>query len=77
MRPTGPVVEPAVQELQLGLGGREPEEGERGAEVGEAPVHSLDDLVGPRQQRRWDPEAQDLSGLEVDDQLELCRLLDR
>ena len=32
-------VEPAVEELQLGLGRREPEEAEGGAEVGAAAVH--------------------------------------
>jgi hypothetical protein len=37
-----PVVERPVQELQLGLRGRQTEEGERGAQVGEAPAaHSM------------------------------------
>jgi hypothetical protein len=39
MSPTGPVIEPPVQELQqLGLGGREAEEGESGAQVAGAGV---------------------------------------
>src|SRR5262249_47726423 len=37
----------------------------------------LDDLVGPQQQRRRDREAERLGGLEVDDELELGRLLHR
>src|SRR4030095_3656392 len=36
----------------------------------------LDDLIRPRQQRRRDREAKGLGGLEVDDQHELCGLLD-
>src|SRR5262245_56336309 len=37
---------------------------------------SLDHLVRARQQRWRDCEAESLGGLEVDDQLELCGLLD-
>jgi hypothetical protein len=37
---------------------------------------SLDDVVRLRQQRRRDREAERFRGLEVDHQLELCRLLD-
>src|SRR5262249_8722790 len=37
---------------------------------------SLDHLIRPRQQRGWDREAERFGGLEVDDQLELRRLLD-
>jgi hypothetical protein len=37
----------------------------------------LDDLVGSQQNRLRDGQPDDLRGLEVDDQLELCRLLDR
>src|SRR5262245_7068471 len=36
----------------------------------------LKDLIRPRQQRRWDRQAERLGGLEVDDQLELRGLLD-
>src|SRR4029453_282157 len=42
---------------------------------GGAPL--FDDLIRPRQQRRRDGEAEGLGGLEVDDQLERCRLLNR
>src|SRR5687768_15533096 len=37
---------------------------------------SLDHLIGPRQQRRRDGEAERFRGLEVDDELELRRSLD-
>src|SRR3970040_2366706 len=37
----------------------------------------LDDLVGAKQQRLRNGQAQGLGGLEVDDELELGRLLDR
>jgi hypothetical protein len=36
----------------------------------------FDDLIGAEQQRRRDGEAERLRGLQVDDQLELRRLLD-
>ena len=36
----------------------------------------LDHLIRPLQERRRDREAEGLGGLEVDDQLELCGLLD-
>jgi hypothetical protein len=36
----------------------------------------LDHPVGARERRRWPTEAQRFGGLEVDEQLELCRLLD-
>src|SRR5262245_24675048 len=38
---------------------------------------SLNDLVRPRQHRRRNRQAEGFGGLEIDDQLELCRLLDR
>ena len=38
---------------------------------------SLDDLIRPLEERRRDRQAEGLGGLEVDDQLELRRLLDR
>jgi len=38
---------------------------------------SLDDIVRPYQQRLWNGEPQGLGGLEVEDQIELGRLLDR
>src|SRR5258707_15544723 len=37
---------------------------------------SLDHLIRPLQERRWNRQAEGLGGLEVDDQLELRRLLD-
>jgi hypothetical protein len=39
-------------------------------------VGSLDDVIRPRQQRRWDREAERVGGLEIDDELELGWLLD-
>src|SRR6476620_3425871 len=42
---------------------------------GEAALGSLNDLIGPQQQRLWDREPERLGGLEVDHQLELRRLL--
>jgi hypothetical protein len=61
---------------------REPEEAEGGGEEGAAAVgHDgrvlFDDLIRAQEQRRWDREAERLRGLEVDDELELCWLLDR
>jgi hypothetical protein len=41
------------------------------------PAASLDDFVGRGQQRRRNGEAEGFGGLEVDDQLETRRLLDR
>ena len=40
-------------------------------------VGSFDYLVGAGEQRRWHGEVERLSSLEIDDQLELGRLLDR
>src|SRR5262252_839116 len=40
-------------------------------------VGSLDDLMGSQQQRLRNREAERLSGLEVDDEVELDRLFDR
>src|SRR5215470_13776081 len=37
----------------------------------------FDDLIRPLQERRRDGEAEGLGGLEIDDELEFCRLLDR
>jgi hypothetical protein len=37
---------------------------------------SLNDLIRPRQHRGWNREAEGFRGLEVDNQLERCRLLD-
>src|SRR5215469_13483488 len=37
----------------------------------------LDHLVGEREQRRWDFEAERLGGRQIDDEIELGRLLDR
>src|SRR5436309_3597245 len=37
---------------------------------------SFDYLIGAQEERRRDGEAESLSGLEVDDELELCGLLD-
>src|SRR5271170_2211140 len=37
---------------------------------------SFDHLVGGKQQLLWDSETQRLGGREVDDEIELCRLLD-
>ena len=38
---------------------------------------SFDHLIGAKQQGRGHREAEGLRGLRVDDELELCRLLDR
>src|SRR5262249_43611250 len=38
---------------------------------------SLDHLVGAREQRRWHVDAEDLSSRQIDDEIELGRLLDR
>jgi hypothetical protein len=45
---------------------------ERGDQLGHG---LLDYLIRPLQERRRDRQAERLGGLEVDDQLELCRLL--
>src|SRR6266850_7458581 len=42
-----------------------------------APLRSLDHLICPLPERRRDREAEGLGGLEVDNQIELGRLLDR
>jgi len=38
---------------------------------------SFDDLIRPQQDRGWDGEAKRLRGLQVDDEIELGRPLDR
>jgi hypothetical protein len=43
----------------------------------ESPVASLDDFVGRGHQRRQNGEAEGFGGLEVNDQLETRRLIDR
>jgi len=40
-------------------------------------ILSFDDLVGAGEERPWKCQAEFLGGLEVDDQLEFCRLLHR
>src|SRR5215467_8240548 len=37
----------------------------------------FDDLVGAQQERFWDRQAKRLGGRQIDDEIELCRLLDR
>src|SRR4030095_6401489 len=49
----------------------------RGPTGGGTAAASLDDLIRPRQQRGRDREAEGFGGLEVDDESELRRLLDR
>src|SRR4051812_12070827 len=39
--------------------------------------HSIDHLIGAREQARWHGETERLRGLEVDDELETRRLQDR
>src|SRR5262249_5532470 len=41
------------------------------------PLHLFDHLVGAREQRKRNGETKGLGRLEIDDQLELCRLHDR
>ena len=48
-----------------------------GARIGHFPRRSLDHLVGAREERLRDYQADCLGGLEIDDQLEGGRLLDR
>ena len=36
----------------------------------------MDHLIRPREHRRWDRQAEGLRGLQIDDELELRRLLD-
>src|ERR1700752_3857401 len=48
-----------------------------GGGVTSAGTRSLDDLLGPGQDGGWQGESQSSRGLEVDDELELRRLLDR
>lgn len=38
---------------------------------------SLDDLIGLREEQRWHSEADRLRDLEIDHELEICRLLNR
>src|SRR6266567_5102758 len=59
--------------LQISLSRAEP------AEKGQAATFAdlLDHLVGGREQRRWDGEVEGLGGIDVDDEIELGRDLDR
>src|SRR5262245_27726476 len=42
-----------------------------------ASIASLDDLIGPQQQRRWDRKTEGLGGLEIDSEVQLHRPLYR
>jgi hypothetical protein len=59
------------------LPGFDPEIAGEGVGGGEGATHSFDDLVGAGEDRWRDGEAEFLRGLEIDDQLEPCRLLNR
>jgi hypothetical protein len=71
----GPVFEPLPHEPNLGRVASARRVG--GGREGPVPrVGSLDDVVRPRQQRRWDREAEGVRGLEVNRELEPRGLLD-
>jgi hypothetical protein len=76
----GPGVERGAEPVQRAIVGglREPREAECCSQELAAWVEHglLDDLIGPQQECLRDREPQRLRGLQVDDQLELGRLLD-
>src|ERR1700726_2172893 len=59
-----------------GLKHRPPDRGPADLDQFEAPLGKLPHLIRPLQERLWDRQAEGLSGLEVDDQLEVRRSLD-
>jgi hypothetical protein len=77
---TGPGVEPLMDQVQLARTVAHEHGGEGVAEAAAtgAEFHQplFDDLICPQQQRRRDRQAERFGGLEVDDELELRRLLD-
>ena len=74
-----PGVEPGSEDMDLWRVSLHPREGERGGERARrrCDTELFDHLIRPQQQRRRDGEAEGAGGLEVDDQLEFGRLLDR
>src|SRR5262245_35846350 len=69
------ITENVMAHLRAALIGASVEAG--GGAVTSAAARSLDNLVGPGQDGRRHGESQSPRGLEVDDELELRRLLDR